>query len=271
MKKKITIAIVTQKGGCTKSTSTLITAGIFHYKLEKKVAIVDYDNQSSISETRHEDEQVVLQNENLASAIREQGISKYEIVRGNPYAADRLSVNDIVSVFDDDTDFIFFDYPGVWKKMNEDEDEDAYDRMIDAIIDDYRNIDVLIVPITFSEMDNRSTLRFMYELVLKYKVQPKILCNFHTKVDRQLPQWKELLNIKKETFAELGFEQFETYIPNLKIFNAGLSVESVSKNKKIDCLLNTVILPNNTDLLRSNYLDFAEELLTKIEKVFDYE
>jgi len=252
MKKKTTIAITTQKGGCTKSTTTMITASIFHYLFEKKVAVVDYDNQSSISKVRKRELQVVNQSASVANAFIQQDIPVYEIVRANPEDKDALSVAEIASVFSDDVEYIFFDYPGI---------------VTDKIVSDYKEMDAIIVPFTFSDLDFESSFDFIANLIEEWKVDPKLFSVFFTKVDRQLTNWKKLLEANRCTFDGLGIDRFETFIPHLKIFNNGLSDDSCNPKKKIDFLRSTILLPNMNELERSNYLYFAKELLEKLESI----
>jgi hypothetical protein len=86
-------------------------------------------------------------------------------------------------------------------------------------------------------------------------------------VDRQLTNWKRLLSANEMTFDGLGIDRFKTYIPNLKVFNSGMTEESCSGKKKVDFLRSTILLPHVSELERSNYLAFAKELLEKLENV----
>lgn len=252
MKKKITIAITTQKGGCAKSTTTMITASIFHYLFKKKVAVVDYDNQSSISKVRQKELDILKKSASVANAFVGQDIPIYEIVRANPQAKDALSVGELTSVFSDDVDCIFFDYPGTISKK---------------ILDDYKEMDAIIVPFTFSDLDFESSFDFIANLADQWKIVPQVFSVFFTKVDRQLTNWRKILSAQECTFDDLGFDRFGTFIPNLKVFNNGLSDDSCRTKKKIDFLRSTILLPHVSELERSNYLDFAKELLTKIETI----
>jgi len=268
MKKKITVAFVTQKGGCTKSTTTLITANLLQYKFGKKIAVVDYDSQNTISEIRHEEKELANTYPAVANALTEQGIKVYDVLPANLI---NYSVSEIAGLFPEDTDYIFFDYPAMAIKNNSDGDTDSEDNPLkqtrEKLLSDFREIDVMIVPMTDSDTDNRATLRFLLELNMIHNIEPKLLCVFHTKVDRQLKNWREKLSAEQEKYNSLGFvEVFNTFIPNLKIFNSGMSVENIEKNK-INCIRNTILLPNQADLEKSNYLAFTEEFLQKTANI----
>jgi len=252
MKKKTTIAITTQKGGCAKSTTTMIVASIFHYMLGKKVAVVDYDNQSSITKVRHRELEILKQSSSVANAFIKQDIPVYEVVQANPEAENALALTEIISVFDDDVDYIFFDYPGT---------------VTQKILDDYKLMDAIIVPFTFSELDFESSFDFIANFIDEWKIEPKLFSIFFTKVDRQLTNWQKLLLANQATFDDLGIERFEAFIPQLKVFNTGLSDQSYSPKRRIDFLRSTILLPSESDLERSNYLDFAKELLVKLENI----
>jgi cellulose biosynthesis protein BcsQ len=126
-KKTLTIAISNQKGGCGKTTSTMLLASIIHATTRYKVKVYDIDPQGSLEHKRETELKVIerkLDKKLLGGfeAFEKVGKGIYPIVgldlvlHGSPVDVE-LELAKIYSDIQEDInsgeyDLIFFDFPG---------------------------------------------------------------------------------------------------------------------------------------------------------------
>lgn len=158
------ISVSGQKGGCGKSSVTVVMASMLAYKYGKKVLVIDADtSQHTIKVFRDIDidtitpmptgekdangeDLCIVQNWEVYDAVEDlkaKGISSYEIVEA------RLNCDEIIDLLEkraDDYDFVLLDLPG-------NVDNQDYFKVI-------RNADAIFVPFVVDPADFNSNFAF---------------------------------------------------------------------------------------------------------------
>ncbi|MDR1226803.1 MAG: ParA family protein [Prevotellaceae bacterium] len=249
VKKPVYISFGTQKGGAGKSSFTILTASLLHYKLGYNVAVIDCDYpQYSLADMRTRDLAQVPKSEWLKGVVYNQYTTNnkkmYPIV-GAPVteameAAERLEA-ELSSAYD----FIFFDLPGT---VNQ-----------DGALSLIAQMNYLFCPLKGKSLDTSSTAQFMLtiqeSLIKKGIGNIKAIHAFWNSVDARE---KTPIYGKFSGFcAKNGISLLETKIPYLVRFGREVS-------DKDEVFIST-ILPTSTGLLRgSNVACLVEEILGKI-------
>ncbi len=167
------VIVGNQKGGVGKSTITAMMASHLHFKLEKKVLVIDGDDlQQSLSKIRE----------------REGGES-YELVKSTTREIPGV-VDNLKNIYD----YIFIDIPGNLKQ--------------EGVVNTLLTCDKVVVPVSISELDIDSTKDFIGFLkntveVYKEKIGQKIdimgvfnKVNIQTVEYRQVKDLDEIMGVK---------------------------------------------------------------------------
>lgn len=246
------ISISGQKGGCGKSTVTIIMASMLAYKYGKKVLVVDADTyQHSIAKKRESDisnvtlhpngekdedgnDKLVANNWEVYDAVvalKEKGIDPYKIIEA------RLNSDEILDILkneNDNYDFILLDLPG-------NVDSENYFKVI-------RYADAIYIPFIVDEVDfdsnfpfakllhdrflntDISNIRHMYYFWNKFNpdVRKNMYLEMRNILKKELPNAEELSIQMKDTGAVTNVKCRNTLCAPIGQFenygNVGLSV-----------------------------------------------
>ena len=142
-----TISIATRKGGAGKSTWTMYCAtSLFHilFGKEKKIALIDFDNQKSLTNKREKE----LKNQE-ALAILADLFEDYEKRLKSLYPVYTLTYDEYLEKYQDFNkyfDYVFLDFPG---------------RIETPQKDVLKTLDKVAIPIVADELDIESGMSYM--------------------------------------------------------------------------------------------------------------
>lgn len=219
------VSIIGQKGGCGKTSITIMLASTLAYKYGKNVVALDCDTyQQSMSQCRVDDIEMIKpyerENENgekemmveqytMYNAFIQQQKKMYEIVKCSE------DVNAIMDVLDkreaDGAEYVFLDLPG--HVANE---------------DNFKIVslcDVVFVPFTVSKFvfsSNYSFAKTVHDKVLPADCQLNEMYGFWNRYDASLRQ---------QLYAKLN-EKLANDLPNMKMLNNKIAETSAFENEK---------------------------------------
>ncbi len=224
------ISVSGQKGGCGKSTVTIILASMLAYKYGKKVLVIDADtNQHSIAKKRQLDITTITlaptgeQDENgknkmapknweiydAVVALKKKGIDPYMIAEAN---LDHKEIIPILEKEENNYDYILLDLPG-------NVDSESYFKVI-------RYADVIFVPFIVDDVDFDSNFPFAKLL------HDKFLNTNISNIKEMYYFWNKFdSDTRKGMFNEMqGILTSE--MPNAKVLDNKMNDSSAVKNVK---------------------------------------
>lgn len=153
------VSILSQKGGCGKSSLTCIIASYLAYTKKKKVLVLDADYpQHTFSKWRKDDLEFMEAQESIKAQFGAQGIAAYEVIGCDINEKGSVpNVLDILQKAKGLFDYVLIDLPGTFNNPN-----------IGNIL---ANIDIILVPFT----DAKETFRSSFEsLVILFSIKQKL-------------------------------------------------------------------------------------------------
>lgn len=147
------VSIANQKGGAQKTTLTSLLATTVHYSMAKaKVAVIDADIQSSISNFRKREiaamEKDPLKKEKFELAQEHLGKEIFPIVRADAESGGVLKAMEVLQ--EEGYNFILVDMPGTIQAS--------------GLFDIYRNINFLFIPLDCDDQSQDSTFSFLKKI-----------------------------------------------------------------------------------------------------------
>ncbi len=191
------ISFASQKGGVGKTTLLMLTASALHSRMNKRMVVIDCDQQASI---KH-----IYEKENNDMSYP---VINFDWAQKNS----QINFTKIIALCQLKYDFIFLDLPSKSEKNDE-----IYNSLVIS--------DIIIIPVIASRLDIISTIKFLNTL-------PKI-----TKIRKDKKMSIEIYGIinKKDStreYRELDFLKQLSGIGNIKLFYTPISM-SVDYKRKI--------------------------------------
>ncbi|MCQ2087489.1 MAG: ParA family protein [Bacilli bacterium] len=251
------ISVSGQKGGCGKSTVTMILASTLAYKYAKKVIVVDADTQHSITNIRRRNLELIKPYE--TGEVDENGekildVDNYDIynefnsknIPAYPVVKAKLDADEILNIFDktfDEYEYILLDLPG-------NVDSDAYFEII-------QNADVVFVPFIVNPLDFDSNFPFVKllhdELLGKDNTRLKSMYYFWNKFDVKS-------KARQDLFEEMN-KSLHDAMPNIVELDNKITDTKTVINPR---LMNTLVAPMSPQSSYGNMGVTIEEMCDKV-------
>lgn len=258
------ISVSGQKGGCGKSTTTIILASMLAYKYGKKVLVIDADtNQHSISKSRlydiqliqpHETEEkdengeplkdengktiMVVDNWDIYEAFKKQKKQPYLIIDSK---LDYDEIRNTVESQGDNYDYILLDLPGNLDSKN-------YFKSISLA-------DVIFIPFIVDPIDFDSNYPFAKLL------HDQILNNDKTNVKQLYYFWTKVIPDTRKSMFDNMREIIAKEMPSIVELENKISQSSATTNPRCR---NTMVAPLGKFALYGNIGVTVEEMCQKI-------
>ncbi len=202
-----TISILSQKGGCGKSSLTCILASYLAYTKKKKVLVLDADYpQHTFSKWRSDDLELMDMMETVKAQFGAQGIPAYEIIGCDINQGGQVMyVLDVLEKARGLFDYVLIDLPGTFNNNN-----------LGNIL---ANIDIMLVPFT----DAKETFRSSFE---------SLIILFNMKQSMGLDQ--KIYAFWNQYYSQMNKEFFEALEAELKKTPlTGILQNKVGNSRKI--------------------------------------
>lgn len=246
------IAISSQKGGVGKTTLTVLVASYLHYVKGNNVTVFDCDfPQHSIHEMRERDVEMVMNDTRFKQLAQKQfeklGRSAYRIIETSaPKVEEELRLYQQNE--HDKIDYIFFDLPGTLNSS--------------GVVKTLATMDILLVPIIADRVVMESSLQFVTVLrdniMTTGKGSIKAIYLIWNMVDRR--ESNDLYRIYEQIISKLGFETFQTYLPDTKKFRKELFANGT--------VFRSTLFPIDKNFTRYCRVDeFVEEFITVLKQI----
>lgn len=226
------VSFTTQKGGSTKTTTTMLVATYLHYYYDYKICVIDLDAQQSISQKRDREIELIVQVEKQA----QENPSKYyptKIYKNLKSLGDKGLYQIFSYSFDDSNliekineakkefDIVFLDFPGTL-------DKEEITRVL-------MMVDYFFVPFYCEEKHCVSSINFvnvLKKISATNKGQIKDYYAYLTKYSNHVKkaEWK----IVEEILTELNIKMLKSKLydnPELELYASTFMVNNVTDEK----------------------------------------
>lgn len=245
------IAVATQKGGCGKSTLTVLLASNLHYVLGKNVLVVDCDYPQHSLKTERDRELLDFKENPYLRKLAFDMLTvnhrpAYEILGVEPENALKMTQEYIDGLSDDEIpEYIFFDLPGTINNPD--------------VVDILANVEHIICPIAADPFVIESSLGFCNfireDFITVNRGRVKTLHVLWNMVDAR--ERSILYKVYDEFMADMGLDVMKTTLPNSVRFRKGGSKGSGRKK-----LFRSTLLPPDKSLVKGSGIEeLVEEFL----------
>lgn len=239
-KEPLFISICNQKGGCGKSTYTVLLASIMHYRLGLRVTVIDADfPQWSIFRLRERELEVLSGSQEYKLRLTRQ----YNATGRKPWSVipAKLSEIDLRPEQHADTDVVFIDLPGTI----------ATEGVLTALA----SVEYMFVPIRADKMVVESSLSFARVVKEKFLASPdyapKGIYLFWTMIDRR--ERTPLYSQYEKVCEKFGLPVLQAHIPARARFGR----EILGNSPVFRC---TLFPPDKSEMRNSGLAELVQEI-----------
>lgn len=194
------IAYYNHKGGVGKTTTTTNSATYLSAYMDKKVAIIDCDNDQFSTSEEYDDELKIIQSnfsdEEITNMIKIKKLVQYDIYEIHTYNFKK----EIEKILQEGYDYIFLDFGN---------------RTIEDLVEIFSYVDYMFMPTNFNKKELKKVTSIYMTLVDEY---PDL--KMHAFITRVIASQETLRNyrIVKNEFEGLGIQLMKNMIWNRKYY-----------------------------------------------------
>ena len=253
------ISVVGQKGGCGKTTMTILLASTLAYKYKKKVAVLDCDTlQQSLTKSRNNDLALItpyeavdengkkvkmVQDGVMFKQFKEQNIKPYDIVRCKENVDDIISY--LVRKDEEGCDYALLDLPG-------NVDNTDYFRIVSLC-------SIVFLPFIVDSLDFDSNFAFA-----KHTHQRIFEVNEDCNLKKMYGYWTKFDETCRPLVFQSYCEKIKNELPDLEMLQFRLGNTKAVGNDKCR---NTLLPPNKQFLGYGKLGPILNEMYEKIKMI----